>query len=128
MNIIFSDGSSMSVSGVHGHSQYLEGVTRDFLTFLFPEDTPLDAIKSKFTPENMRAFRLDDGESVSEHYNYTIPVAFGAGIKDHVLNNQIGSGERAAYAVMAQTTTGERKLLELQSCVDAMLVSELGEG
>lgn len=125
MNLIFANDETIEVLGVHGSSQMYQGVSRDFLTFIFPVETDITELSKKFTPSNMRIFGLDDGDSVSYHSDYTIFVAYGSGYQDHILHTPIQTERKCSYVIMAQSTMAERQMQNQQEIIDVLLVSEL---
>lgn len=128
MKMVFANGDEINLTGVHGAARMYQGVSRDFLTFIFPEETDINEIIQNFTPENMVRFGLDDGESVSYHDNYTIVISYGFGYFNHVLGESIQTNEKCTYIIMAQSTLQERTLQQVQDTVDMIVLSSLEAG
>jgi len=122
-----ADNTELEALGVHGRNVYYQGVGRDCLIFLFaPETVNLDAVRSKFTPENCACIEVSDGSGTYVYENYTIRVELGEGYVSHVLEGNVGQDtKQCVYVKMAQSTPAERKILEQQAAIDALVVAAL---
>lgn len=132
MTLIFKDGTTLPVLGVHGRTMNYEGVLRDSLLFLMdPEKVSLETVLETFTPERCAAIQLmdetDRRQEVFVHEHYTIRVEVGQGCKDFALSGSVTELEQvpAVYVRMARSTQAERQMQEQQETLDALLVSVL---
>ncbi len=127
MQIKFSDGVELEALGVHGRNIYYQGVSRDCLIFLFdPETVSPEKIRARFTSENSTAITVIDENGTYIHENYTIRIETGEGYVSHILDEAIGQDLRqCVFVKMAQSTLAERKILEQQAAIDALVVAAL---
>lgn len=72
MKIILVNGTELNPIMVTGGAKYINGASRDTLTFVFPADTSLDEIDNLFTAENCETIKLYEGETEYIHTGYTI--------------------------------------------------------
>lgn len=128
--IHFKDGRTLICETVHSRPQYYNGINRDKLTFVFPEEMDIATIINHFTPENTKQIYLED-ESGDKflHENYTIRL--GAGVKER--GALLGIGEdldhrMVSYVDMIQTTLAEQELENLRDAVDLMIIESLRGG
>lgn len=131
MKITLSNGTEFEALGVHGRSMNYQGVQRDSLVFMFnPDDYSLNDIVNAFNEENCPSIALEDGDgNVYLHENYTIRIEAGIGYKEMVKSGSVSTNDTAqtVYVRMAQTTLTERKLMNQQEVLEALVVAALEE-
>ncbi len=127
MNVKLADGKEFEVLGVHGRNMYYQGVSRDCLIFLFdPEAVSYAEARELFTENNCTAIEVSDGNGVYLHENYTMRIETGEGFISHILDGSVGQDTRkCVFVKMAQSTLTERKILEQQAAIDALVVAAL---
>lgn len=127
MKIKFVNGTELDCLGVHSFNQTYEGVTREGLTFLFPETFGLWTLVNEFVPDNTKTliFIDDAGQYIHEHY--TIRIGLGIGEMRDVTYD-FGSEENhtnVAYVKMLQSTIAERELRANTEAIEALIIKEL---
>lgn len=131
MKITLSNGAELKTLGVHGRTINYQGTQRDCLIFMFdPDEYPLNDIVSAFNEGNCSSITLkDDAGNVYVHENYTIRIEAGIGFKEMVKSGSVSNNDtsQTVYVRMAQTTLAERKLMNQQEVIDA-LVAQVLEG
>jgi len=127
MKVKISNGSEFEALGVHGRNVYYQGVSRDCLIFLFDPDTvTLESVRSAFTADNCLSIEVTDGSGTYIHENYTLRLELGEGYISHILDGSVGQDTaQCIYVRMAQTTLAERKLLQQQAAIEALVVAAL---
>lgn len=128
--IHFVDGLTLECESVHGTHVYYNGINRDSLTFIFPEEVTVNTLIDFFTPENTKRIYLEDenGEKFL-HEHYTIRLAVGVMERGALL--QIGEDvdhRMVSYVKMVRTSYSEQQLEELSDVIDTMLVAQLMGG
>lgn len=130
MLIHFADGRTLECESVHGEACYYNGVNRDKLIFVFPEEVHIDTILDNFTTTNTKRIYLEDetGEKFL-HEHYTIRLA--AGVKER--GSLLRAGEdvdhrMVSYVEMVKTSYSEQQLEELSDVIDTMLIAQLMGG
>ncbi len=127
MNVKLADGKEFKALGVQGRNTYYQGVSRDCLIFLFdPEAVSYAEVCADFTESNCAAIEVSDDNGKYLHENYTIRIETGEGLISYVLEGSVGQDTReCVFVKMAQSTLTERKILEQQAVIDALVVSAL---
>lgn len=74
MIIKFTNGVELNPISVIGEKRYIQGTSRDTLTFVFPVETSLDMIDALFTPANCAKIIIVEDENNTEyiHSGYSI--------------------------------------------------------
>lgn len=127
MKIQLANEAELNAIGVHGQNTFYQGTNRDCLLFLFdPQTVSLDAVCAAFTPENCKTVQITDDTGTFLHEHYTIRVEAGVGCQDYVLTETVKENtQQCVFVKMARSTLAERKLLEQQAAIDALVVAAL---
>lgn len=129
MKITLSNGMELEALGVHGRSINYQGTQRDSLIFMFdPDSYSLNDITNAFSEENCSAITLEDGNgNVYVHENYIIRIEAGIGLKEVIKSGGVSNDNtsQSVYVRMAQTTLTERKLMNQQEVIDALVAQAL---
>ncbi len=127
MKVKLADGRELEALGVHGRNTYYQGVSRDCLIFLFdPETVSYAEAREKFTESNCAAIEVSDDNRTYLYENYTMRIEMGEGIKSHVIEGSVGQDtSKCVFVKMAQSTLAERKILEQQAAIDALVAAAL---
>lgn len=72
MIIKLTNGTELNPILVTGGHKYMQGASRDTLSFVFPVDASMDELDALFTAENCEAITIVDGENEYIHHGYTI--------------------------------------------------------
>lgn len=119
MIIKLKNGAELRPILATGGQRYVQGASRDTLSFVFPVDTSMDELDALFTSANCETITIVDGENEYIHNGYTIraelkrePVVVvpaTAAIAEVVENRVTIS--------MSQRTYQETKMKELEEAV-----------
>ena len=132
MKIILANGVELEPIVATGSPSYVQGANRDTLSFVFAEDTGLEALDKAFTEEACESITVVESQNKSYiHKGYTIragltkgsvAVSKGDTETDTVYENRI-------TVTMAQRTYAETKLATLaaESTDTQIAVAELAE-
>lgn len=132
MEVILSNGTSLTPIVVTGESRYVQGSNRDCLSFIFSASSGLSALDSAFTESACESIKIiEDGGDIYIHKGYTIR----AGLKKESVETNRGTSEEASTyedritVTMAQRTYAESQIATLTTeSVDTQLaVAELAE-
>lgn len=128
MNIKLSNGTELSPILVTGSQRFVQGASRDTLTFLFPETESMEVLDAAFTPESCESITIvDDTGNEYIHKGYTIRAALS---KEPV---EVQPATEEAPAVMedrikvemSQRTYQESQMASLVDTVDALVLESL---
>lgn len=72
MNVTLADGTELTVLMVTGENNYVQGVERDTLAFVFDDTVSLDEMDSIFTEGACETITLRDGSDEYIYSAYTI--------------------------------------------------------
>jgi len=131
MKIILANGTELNPIVVSGSQKYINGMTRDALTFVFSEDASLDEINELFTDVNCETIKIYEGEGENEseyiHTGYVIraeltksPVVVKPATDEtaEVVENRVSVS-------MALRTYTEKQLASLTETVDVLVMESL---
>ena len=129
MKIILANGTELNPIIVTGGSRFLNGASRDALSFIFPAETSLDELDALFTDENCETVKIYENETEYIHTGYTIraelsrtPMVVTPAIEDteEVVENRV-------TVSMALRTYAEAQLAKLtqQSALHEECIVEL---
>ena len=122
MNVKLTNGTELEALLVTGAPQFIQGDSRDCLTFVFPAETELGVLDKAFSTEACESISLSDGSTESIHKGYTIRVELA---KKPVEVSKATEGTEAVFEqrvtlTMAQRTYTESVLSEMQSNIANM--------
>lgn len=130
MKIVMKDGTEIQAILVMGGKEYIQGASRDVLTFVFAE-TSLDVVDKAFTEDKCEELKLigEDGEE-SIHSGYVIRTSLEkkkVEVEPETAEYDAEYEERI-FVKMAQRTYAETKLIQIetQGLETALAVAELG--
>ena len=72
MIIKLTNGTELNPILTMGGQKYIQGASRDTLSFVFPADTSMDELNTLFTAENCESITIVDGANAYIHHGYTI--------------------------------------------------------
>lgn len=72
MILKLTNGTELNPIIATGGQRFVQGVSRDTLSFVFPVDASMDELDSVFTAENCESITIVDGENEYIHHGYTI--------------------------------------------------------
>ena len=123
MRITLTNGVELNALMVTGGGRYVQGATRDTLTFIFPVEQSMDELDALFTAQNCETIILGDGETEGGiHHGYTIraelkrepvEVAPATESTEAVMENR-------TFVSMAQRTYMETKMMEMEAAIAAI--------
>lgn len=128
MNIKLSSGETLSCILVTGCQKYVQGQSRDTLSFIFPGTNSMVDIDGAFTAENCESITIvsDDG-SENIHKGYTIRAELS---KASVETTPATESTPAIFedritVSMSQRTYTESQLASLTDTVDTLVMDAL---
>lgn len=128
MTIKLSNGTVLSPILVTGESRYVQGASRDTLSFVFPADAGMEALDAVFTPENCESITvIEDVSAEYIHKGYTIR----AGLEKKRVEVKPGTDdvtpvyEDRITVSMSQRTYAEHQLESLTDTVDVLVMDTL---
>lgn len=119
MIIKLSDGTELFPILVTGGQRYVQGQSRDTLSFVFPASESMEALDAAFASENCETITINDGEKEHIYKAYTVR----AELKKESEEVSPATAEAAAVyedritISMSQRTYLETQLAELQTAV-----------
>ena len=128
MNIILSNGTTLSPILVTGGPRYVQGQSRDTLSFIFPATESLEELDSLFTPENCETITVvDEQDAEYIHSAYTVRAELK---KEAVEVTPATEEAEAVYedritVSMSQRTYTESQLASLTDTVDVLVMESL---
>lgn len=127
MKVILTNGKEVTVFSVIGNPTYVQGASRDALTFIL-QDTSLDEVDNDFISENCETINIiaDDG-SENIHKGYVIRTEL---TKKSVVITQATEAdpevaEMRVMVTMAQRTYAEAQMAALIETVDILVMESL---
>ena len=72
MIIKLTNGTELNPILAMGGQRFVQGASRDTLSFVFPADASMDELDTLFTAENCESITIMDGENKYIHNGYTI--------------------------------------------------------
>ena len=117
MKIILSNGTELTPIMVTGESKYIQGASRDSLSFVFDDSVSMDELDSLFSEANCESINIF-GDDASEYLykGYTIRAELK---KADVVVEQATTDAEAVTVkritvIMAQRTYAESKIASMQ--------------
>lgn len=129
MKIVLANGAELNPLVIVGGGRYINGLKRDTLNFVFPEDVSLDEMDGIFTPSNCETITIyDDDGAQYIHTGYIVRAGLS---RSSVMVAEAAETEDAIYeervtVSMALATYTEQQLEANTAAVDALL-GESGE-
>lgn len=120
MLIKLSDGTTFQPISVIGGSRFVQGQSRDTLSFVFQADVGLDALDAAFTSEACESITITEDDGTENiHKAYTVRASLS---KESVEVTPATAEAEAVYAAritvsMSQRTYVETQLALLQAAV-----------
>lgn len=127
MKLILANGKELSPLVVLGGQKLVRGVSRDVLTFVFPDTESMEELDGIFTAENCESITIVDDEGNSyTHEGYTVRVELS---KISVEVQPATADTEAVYedritVSMAQRTALEYEASETATALNALLTGE----
>lgn len=128
MNVKLADGSILSPIVVLGGPNYVQGETRDCLSFVFPESAGMEALDAAFTDVNCESITIVENNGMENiHKGYTIR----SGLKKEAVEVSSATAEAQAQyenritVIMAQRTYEENQIASLVETVDILVMDAL---
>ena len=72
MTIKLANGTELNPLSAIGEKRFVQGESRDAISFIFPAETALDELDTLFTAENCEAITIVDEENEYIHNAYTV--------------------------------------------------------
>lgn len=123
MKIILANGTELNPIMVTGGPKYIQGQSRDTLSFIFPASAGMETLDEAFTAENCESITIveDDGNE-NIHKGYTVRAELS---KASVEIASETSETAAVYddritVSMSQRTYMESQLAAMQAVIDQM--------
>lgn len=128
MKIIFNNGVELTSIMVTGGHKFIQGASRDTLSFIFPATEDMAELDTAFSAANCESITIigDDG-SEAIHKGYTIRAELK---KESVEVTPATESEAAVYedrftVSMSQRTYAESQLASLTDTVDTLVMDAL---
>ena len=128
MKIILANGKELHPIMTTGAQKYVQGATRDTLTFVFDGSEGLDSIDAEFTAEACESITIvEDGGGEYIHKGYTIR----AELKKAQVEKEQATAESDVVMVeritvsMSQRTYAESQMASLTETVDVLVMESL---
>ena len=125
MKIILNNAIELSPIMVTGAHEYIQGVNRDTLTFVF-EDTSVDMLEQFFTEENCKKISLFEETNEYIYNNYVIctklskeAIAVAEPMED---GSELTVMKNRVFVTMAQRSYAEQKLAQI---AEELLITQL---
>lgn len=128
-HIILTDGTKLNHIGAVGASRYIQGATRDTITFEFDDTYSMDELRKLFTELNCETINIVTEEEVTDdengthlettdniHEGYVIRSEVSEKIKEITPSSGTAAAvtEARVYVTMAQRTYEETKLAKME--------------
>ena len=123
MKITLTDGAELNALLVTGGGRYVQGASRDTLTFIFPAEQSMDELDRLFTAQNCETIVLGSGEDEGGiHHGYTIRVELKREPVEVAPATESTKAvvENRTFVSMAQRTYMERKMSEMEAALAAL--------
>lgn len=128
MNIQLRDGTALTALLVTGGPRFVQGQSRDTLSFVFPATESMEALDAAFSAENCERITLrEEGGAEHIHQAYTVR----AELKKEAVETAPATAEApAAYeeritVSMSQRNYSEGQIASLQDTVDTLVLDTL---
>lgn len=127
MKITLNNGETLNPIMVTGGGVYVQGASRDTLSFVFYETESMEKLDATFTSENCESITIESGGNEYIHKGYTIRVCLekvpvevtpATDTDPAVMENRI-------FVKMAQRTYTEAQMADLQETVDYLVLDSL---
>lgn len=129
MQVKFNDGTLLDVLSVNGKSAYFQNVQRDALEIQIAKDkTTFDALDALTgSSSNTGKLTVIDGDKQYEYDNYSLRVSLALCpvVTATATSTTAAVTEDRLCVTLAQLTYAELQIAELQSTVDALVLSSL---
>lgn len=128
MKIILANGTELNPIMVTGGPKYIQGQSRDTLSFIFPADAGMETLDETFSEANCESITIvEDGGIENIHKSYTIRAELS---KAAVEVTPATESEAAVYedritVAMSQRTYAETQLAENSAAIDDIILSML---
>ena len=116
--VILADRTERTALEVSGAAQYIQGSSRDALTFIFPASEGMETLDAAFTAEKCETITIRDGSEEYTHSGYTVR---GGLSKAPVLVTPETADAPAVYEDRITVTMGQRTYVET-------LLAQMGGG
>lgn len=128
MQITLKDGTLLNPLAVTGGQKYVQGQSRDTLTFIFPADTDMPTLDSAFSAENCESITVQDNTGSYIHKSYTIRAELSKGPVEVTPATADAAAvyEDRVTVSMSLRTYAESQLASLTDTVDALVLDALG--
>lgn len=123
MKIILANGTELNPIMVTGGPKYIQGQSRDTLSFIFPASAGMETLDEAFTVENCESITIvEDNGNENIHKGYTVRAELS---KASVEIASETSETAAVYedritVSMSQRTYMESQLAAMQAVIDQM--------
>lgn len=132
MHIILADGTQLNHIGATGETRYLQGATRDSITFEFDATYSVDELRNAFTETNCEVINIvtDNGDGTQDN-NYHEGYVIRAEVSEKVKEIEPTTGttpavtETRIFVCMAQRTYAETQVASLTETVDYLVLESL---
>lgn len=127
MKIILNNGTELNPILITGEKRYVQGATRDCLTFVF-EETSLDAIDAAFSESNCENINTigDDGEeSLKKGYVIRVDLTKTVEEKSPATATEPAENVVRVSVTMAERTYAEAQMVNLTETVDYLVLESL---
>ena len=128
MKIILANGTELNSIMVTGGPKYIQGQSRDTLSFIFPADAGMEALDEAFSETNCEYIKIVEDSGIENiHKGYTIRAELS---KAAVEVTPATESEAAVYedritVAMSQRTYAETQLAENSAAIDDIILSML---
>jgi hypothetical protein len=126
MKIILANGVELHPITAMGASDFIQGASRDVLSFVFPAEASMDELDAIFTAENCETITVAEGADEHIHKGYTIRAELK---RNPVEVSPATASAEAVYenrvtVAMAQRTYTETQMAAMQQAMAALLKEE----
>ncbi|MBQ6945361.1 MAG: hypothetical protein IJN43_13685 [Ruminococcus sp.] len=125
MKVTLTNGTELNPIMVTGESRYIQGASRDTLTFVFA-GVSLDEMDSIFTAENCETISIINDEEEAIYNGYTLRAEL---VKKQVEVQKATTEtdavtEERVFVSMAQRTYAENQMAIMQAAMNALLTGK----
>lgn len=126
MKIILSNGVELHPITAIGASDFIQGASRDVLSFVFPAEASMDELDAIFTAENCETITVVEGVNEHIHKAYTIRVELKRNPVEVAPATESTEAvyENRVTVSMAQRTYLESQMAAMQQAMAALLKEE----
>ena len=128
MKITLTNGVELNALMVTGGGRYVQGASRDTLTFVFTAEQSMDELDRLFTAQNCETIILGDGEENGGiHHGYTIRAELKREpvVVTPATESAESVVENRTFVSMAQRTYMESQIASLTETVDVLVLENL---